>query len=255
MLKETEGKITQLTIKILDEIANLTKYSIKELKKLYPFHAIFFPEDALPYAKKERSIVTKMGTMFYPSLAEILAKARYKNVDREHIIEKELDSAKINAINKIVDDLRANRRKPNYNKETIEMLTAKGTTVQIARTIADLFIGDHQEGALFIEIKSPLPNLDVCDESKRKMLTFLAMMNKEKRKGRAFFGLTYNPYGEGNKYKWSFTKRIMDLDNEVLIGKKFWDKIGGPGAFEEVLRVATKARDIWTKRSKQQTLI
>jgi hypothetical protein len=39
------------------------------------------------------------------------------------------------------------------------------------RVIADLHFGDHEEGPLFIEIKSPMPNLDVCAESKKKVFS------------------------------------------------------------------------------------
>jgi hypothetical protein len=38
--------------------------------------------------------------------------------------------------------------------------------------IADLYVGDHEGGPLFMEIKSPMPNLDVCAESKKKVLLF-----------------------------------------------------------------------------------
>ncbi len=252
MKRETEEQITKLTFRVLDEIASLAKYSIEELRKLYPFHAIFFPEEVLPYAKQERSIVTRIGVMFYPPLAEIVAKERYRDVRREHQIEREIESAKMNAINKIVDDLRGNRRRPDRERELDEILKVRSNSRQLTRTIADLYIGDHQQGPLFLEIKSPLPNLDVCDESKRKMLTFLAMMFEENKKGQAFFGLPYNPYGEGKEYRWGFTKRIMDLEREVLIGKALWDMIGGNGAFEEILKVAGKARDTWTKEKKGQ---
>lgn len=252
MRRETEEQITKLTFRVLDEIASLAKYSIEELKRLYPFHAIFFPEEALPYAKQERSIVSKMGLIFYPALAEIVAKEHYGDVRREYQIEREIESAKMNAINKIVDDLRGNRRRPDRDQELDEILKVSSSTRQLTRAIADLYIGDHEKGPLFLEIKSPLPNLDVCDESKRKMLTFLAMMFEEDRKGQAFFGLPYNPYGEGKEYRWGFTKRIMDLKGEVLIGKALWDMIGGNGAFEEILKVAGKARDTWTKEKKGQ---
>lgn len=252
MKKETEDQIIKLTTKVLDEITTLTRYKAEELKKLYPFHAVFFPDEALPYAKQERSIVTKMGQSFYPSLAEIVAKGRYSDVRREYMLTKEIESAKINMVNKIVDDLRANRRRPDHFQEISTIFKAKGNDIQQARAIADLYIGDHEDGASFFEIKSPMPNLDVCDESKRKMLTFLVMMKKQRKKAQAWFGLTYNPYGEGKEYKWSFTKKIMDMDNQVLIGKNLWDKIGGQGTFEEILRVALRAKEMWRKRKSDQ---
>jgi hypothetical protein len=29
----------------------------------------------------------------------------------------------------------------------------------------------------------------------------------------------------------------MDFENEVLIGKEFWDIVGGPGTYEEILSI------------------
>ena len=53
----------------------------------------------------------------------------------------------------------------------------------------------------------------------------------------AFLGLTYNPFLTRRKYGHSFTKQIMDLDNQVLIGHEMWDMIGGVGTFEALLEI------------------
>jgi hypothetical protein len=241
--KSTEEQIISLTLNMMAKIDNLSKHSIEELKKLYPFHAIFFPDDALPYAKKERSIVTILGTSYYPQLAEIIAKEKYSDVHREFEISKEIDVAKISTIDNILSDLRRNQTKPDHFKEIDMIASSKGQTTEIRRIIADLYIGDHEDGEMFIELKSPMPNLDVCIESKKKMLTFLALKMAEKRKAAAWFGLTYNPYGEGRPYKWSFTKKIMDMERQVVIGKSLWDVIGGKGTFEEILRIMFKVKE------------
>lgn len=253
--KSTEEQIIKLTLDTMAKIDKLSKHSIEELKKMYPFHAIFFPDDALPYAKQERSIVTVLGTSYYPPLAEIIAKEKYSEVHREWAIIKEVDAAKLGTINKILSDLRGNLTKPDHLKEIDMISSSKGKTTETRRVIADLYIGDHEDGEMFIELKSPMPNLDVCDESKRKMLTFLAMRMAEKRKAVAWFGLTYNPYGEGMPYKWSFTKKIMDMERQVVIGKSLWDVIGGKGTFEEILRIASKAKEMHhAQRNRQSTL-
>ncbi len=173
-------------------------------------------------------------------------------VGNMYSLTKEMESAKINMVNKIVDDLRANRSKPDHLQELKSIFQSRSNELQQARTIVDLYIGDHEDGALFLEIKSPMPNLDVCDESKRKMLTYIAVMHEEKKKAQAWFGLTYNPYGEGKPYKWSFTKKIMDMDKQVLIGKDLWDKIGGPGTFKEIVKVALRAKKLWTSNKSAQ---
>ena len=69
-------------------------------------------------------------------------------------------------------------------------------------------------------------------ESKRKMLSYLAIMDRQNIHGaKAFLGLTYNPYVTRERYAHSYTRQIMDMTNElwVLIGQELWDYIGGPG--------------------------
>jgi hypothetical protein len=101
-----------------------------------------------------------------------------------------------------------------------------------------LYVGDFEGGPLFVELKSPLPNLDVAAESKRKMLYFLAMMNRQSVSGaKAFLGLTYNPYLTRANYSHSFTKQIMDMENEVLMGQELWDYLGGPGTYRQLLDI------------------
>ena len=81
-------------------------------------------------------------------------------------------------------------------------------------------------------------NLDIVAESKRKILYFLAIMNRRgmERAG-AFLGLTYNPFVTRAKYNWPYTPQVMDMEREVLIGSEFWNYIGGLGTYNEILEI------------------
>lgn len=50
----------------------------------------------------------------------------------------------------------------------------------------------------------------------------------------AYYALPYNPYGKRENYAWSFPARWFDMkmDEVVLIGDEFWDKIGGIGTYK-----------------------
>jgi predicted Rossmann-fold nucleotide-binding protein len=39
----------------------------------------------------------------------------------------------------------------------------------------------------------------------------------------------------------------MDMEREVLIGEEFWDKIGGPGTYNELLEILTMAQKMVRK--------
>ena len=220
---------------------SLKSYDVETLKKAYPFHRLFFDEVGLIAFKQERSVVTKMGQQLYPDLAECIAQEHYQQVFLEHEITGTLKKSTTDTISKIVRELRSSQRRPNHASEIAEIVNANETgdneMVEV-RVIADLYIGDFRRGSFFAEIKTPLPNLDICAETKHKILTFIALLHQHNPQG--YLAFPYNPYITRADYKHSFTKQIMDLQNEVLMAGEFWDEIGGAGTFDQMLEVIEK---------------
>ena len=231
------------------QLPKLTKWKAEDIKQGYPFHRLFFPEEAILAARVERSVVTSMGTRLYPTLARAVAEGRFEDVSVERAIEGTLNDAAINMIEQIVTELRTppsrreTPRKPDHETELRDILESRGGG-QAARTVtADLYVGDFDGGPLFVELKTPLPNLDIVAESKRKMLYYLAIMNRRGVVGgKAFLGLTYNPFVTRERYGHSFTKQIMDMNNQVLMGDELWDYLGGPGTYAGLLTVIEQVR-------------
>jgi hypothetical protein len=214
------------------------QYTVEELRRAYPFHSLFFPDAALLYFKQQRSLVTSMGMSLYPQVWELIARDKYSEVHSNYELPGNLPEPVVAAIERIITELRTGgrrARKPDVQREMREILSAPRQGQIEVRIIADLYVGDFHPGPLFMEIKSPLPNLDVCAESKKKLLFFRALY--EGRRPQAFFAFPYNPYVRRGSYAWGFTKRIMDVDKEVLIGEEMWDKLGGEGTFDELLEV------------------
>jgi Type II restriction endonuclease, TdeIII len=225
----------------IDSIPQIDKSQIDFIRKAYPFHAAIFSEEAILYSKQERSIVTRMGMTLFPTLARVIALDSYHDVHNNHSIRGMVDAGSLAQIDTIMNELRegGGKRRPDHRKET-ESILAKRTSKTIeARVIADLYIGDHSEGPLFMEIKSPLPNIDVAAESKKKILIFELMKSNEG--GRGYLAFAYNPFITREKYAHSFTKAIMDMKEEVLMGIEMWDKIGGKGTYDELIRVVDEA--------------
>lgn len=221
------------------------KPDLSEIRKAYPFHVIFFSAEATLASRIERSTVTKMGQTFHPEVAKIIAEERYKEVYRNHRIEGTLNSTAISVIERLTADLRDGKRKPNYDTELKEIFSATGGHNQSVHVIADLYVGDFTEGPLFYEIKSPMPNLDICYATKRKLFLFLSLLRS--KHPQAYFAFPYNPYVTRAKYNHSFTKQIMDMDKQVLIGEEMWNKLGGPGTFSSMIEVMDEAADEYRK--------
>ena len=147
-------------------------------------------------------------------------------------------------IEQIVTELRTPRRRreiprePNHDDELSDILNSRGRGRTNRAVTADLYIEDFHGGPLFVELKSPLPNLDIAAESKRKILYYLLIMDRKGVAGaQAQLGLTYNPYIEREAYAHSFTKQIMDMECQVLMGSELWDMIGGAGTYTGLLEI------------------
>lgn len=219
----------------------LKDHDINKLKQAYPFHRLFFNERELLASKRERSIVTRMGQELYPKLAKIIAEEKYRKVELEKTIQGDVEALVRDKINEIVQILRTKRRRPDHEEEMKQITELKNKISEkqsknekiSLKIIADLYIGDFDQGPFFAEIKSPLPNLDICAQSKSKILIFETL----KENSRGYLAFPYNPHITRQSYKHRFTEQIMDMQREVLMAEEFWDKIGGEGTFTQLLSI------------------
>jgi hypothetical protein len=258
MKESTRREVARLVSSFIDSIPEIDETRLAEIRQAKPFQAAIFSEEALLYSAQERSIVTRMGQRLFPALARVIASDKYSDVQSEYIVAGQIDAGSLAQIDTIVGELRegGGKRRPNHIEETkLIRASSTGKTVE-TRVIADLYVGDYKEGPIFMEIKSPMPNIDVCAQSKHKILVFEEM--KRKQNGRGYLAFAYNPYITRQAYKWSFTKTVMDLRDEVLMGSEMWDKLGEEGTFKELLEVLdetgeAKRREL-KKLAKQKTL-
>ncbi len=241
MKPQTREQIKQEVIRFVRRLPGIDKESLELVRRQFPFHAVIFTGEAILYAKQERSVVTKMGMTLFPNLAKLVAKDNYADVHSDHDIRLMLDKGSLAKIDAIVNDLRApgHTRVPNHKEEMEEIFAATTRTTITTTVRADLYVGDYPTGPLFMEIKSPKPNLDICAESKKKFLMFETAMRD--KGGKAYFGFAYNPYITRAAYGHTITRAIMDMEAEVLMGSEMWDKLGGEGTYAELLKVLAEA--------------
>ena len=245
MRQETRERLWRVLYEFAEEqLPKRNKWTLEDLRLAYPFHRLLFSEEAILGARVERSVVTSMGTKLYPSIARTIAEDRFSQVFTEHTIEGAVNDAACNMIDQIVTELRTPRRRretprdPCHEEELTDILNSRGGGRTNRAVTADLYIEDFQGGPLFIELKSPLPNLDIAAESKRKILYYFLIMDRKRAAGaQAYLGLTYNPFIEREAYAHSYTKQIMDMERQVLMGSELWDMIGGHGTYAELLEI------------------
>lgn len=239
MNRRTRRKVVNLLEDFVTRLAHV-EYTLEELERAYPFHSLFFRGSALIAFKQQRSIVTRMGQSLFPRLARIIAEEHYSNVALGREFRAVIDGAVADAIDRIVTQLRTGQRRPHRPSEVQEILAAQGGKPREVVVVADLFIGDFPDGPFFSEIKSPLPNLDVAAESKRKILTFIALHSAQNPQ--AYLAFPYNPFLTREAYRHPLTRQVMDMEAEVLIGEEFWDRIGGKGTYSKLLDIIAALR-------------
>lgn len=109
---------------------------------------------------------------------------------------------------------------------------------QTVRVISDLW-WQRDDINHYMSIKTVKPNIDQTAEAKRDLLK----LKLADPTAKVYFGLYYNPYGERRAdYRWSPPQRIFNMvtDSCVLIGKDYWDTLGGAGFYEELLAIAAR---------------
>lgn len=96
---------------------------------------------------------------------------------------------------------------------------------QDVNVLFDLYIKRKDGQEEYYSLKTVKPNLDQTETAKKDMLRLMTAEDVE-----AYFALPYNPAGEGQIYKTvhAIPYKLFDMDNDenVLIGKKLWNKIG-----------------------------
>lgn len=168
-------------------------------------------------------------------ISALVAEDNGFEVQRQKVTLVNAYKGAVDEVERICSALRNGSQKPNWKKE-IETLTAfnKGDTV-VRRVISDLWLRkDAQE--FYISIKTVTPNLDQSEIAKKDMLLLKACDSRFL----TFFGLYYNPNGDRREdYRHSFPMKIFDMHNDecVLIGKDYWNFLGGDGAYEKLLEI------------------
>lgn len=258
MKESTKNKINNEIVRVVDRVIKRRTidepFDIKGLEEERPFHVALLPEEILKGSKFERSFVTSLGQSLWEEIARIIVEEEWGYCKRNQHIEGELYQTQLRTIQKILNELEHARggRKPNWEKELKEVdNTASGDKVKIS-VVVDLY-GESKSKKLYCELKSSKPNSDQTKVSKEKLLKIHAIKKGEKFE--AFFALPDNPYKTKEAYAWPHPKRWFEMAKPpVVIGKDFWDAIGGVGTYEELIEIFKQAGKITKPKIRKEFL-
>lgn len=209
---------------------------------LKPFHAAMMQPDLLRISGFERSFSTRLGKT-YEECARLIARQQHKKVHREYDVTGMVSVAALNEIERQVavfeHATEPNQPRPLLTTMINAVLNARKSDDLRRKTIrADLYILSQAEIEFFFEMKSPQPNKGQCVDATRRILQHHLLRGKNRPAVQAFFALAYNPYGPTRTdYQWSIPQMYMPFDQALVIGHEFWNIVGGPNTYEELLEI------------------
>lgn len=215
----------------------ILKKSYRSPGKFAPFHFALIPPSLIRFKEIFRRLDTSLGSVF-AECARLIALEKYTGSRREYKVEGMISPSVQRRIEAIIDELGRDLKEPDYAVEVQDVLDAVKTATggRVKRLVtADLFVPELKGLDTYFDIKSPKPNKDMMERTKTKLLTVHALLAPKRVK--TYFALPYNPFETKDRYSWSFTKKYMDLNNEVLVGDEFWDLLGGTGTYLELLKI------------------
>jgi len=178
------------------------------------------------------SIATTLGMSIYEDVSKIIAEETAKECFTKYDVGGVISREQKSVIDDIVRKLRNGENKVNSAQEIKEVLraSAKDGKAQKDGAIADFFMVRNGEEYYF-EIKTVKPNIDVFTKSKVKLLEWVA---RRRRPVKTFLAFPYNPY-HPQPYERFTEQGVLEKGKEFLIGKEYWDFLGGKDTFEQVL--------------------
>lgn len=203
-----------------------------------PFHAALLSEEALFWSRFERSFSTSFGQRVIEEISRIAAlSGGADDACRQKETYVEMDVGYLNAIDDHIQSLRDHRGHRDWESSLNEVKSARKTGhTHNVRVISDLWW--TKDGINhYVSIKTVKPNIDQTAVAKKDILT----LTLDDPRCHAYFGLYYNPYGENKlSYAHNPPMGIFDFrhDDVVLIGREYWDTLGGDGCYDEILNIA-----------------
>lgn len=209
-----------------------------------PFHFRLLGKDRMALYSFIQSLNTTFGTSIFEPVAVALAKDNFKKADKQLIVGDRIrDKCQI-AIQEIMNNLTTGKNEPNKYKEiqVIKKAASSNGRIKRVRTVkADLFLEDHNNIQYYIDLKTAKPNKSNFKDFKRTLLEWTAILltTNPKAKVSTLLAFPYNPYEPKPYERWTI-KGMLD-DCEFLVGKEFWDFLGGCGAYEDLLNCFERA--------------
>ncbi len=210
-----------------------------------PFHYRLLGKNRMALFSFIHSINTILGTSIFEKVGELILSNRAQEVKSQYkgLVGYISDRAVI-CIDSIMRDLKSTRRTPCKSKETEEVLAVakEGNLGDKIKKRVDIYTKMDDNTEYYFELKSAKPNINEFTGIKKQLLDWIAIRGSISQpvKIKTILAIPYNPYEPEPYQRWTL-QGLFDLKNEVLVGKEFWDFLGGSNTYEDLLNVFEEA--------------
>ncbi|MGC8691302.1 MAG: TdeIII family type II restriction endonuclease [Caldisericum sp.] len=232
------------------EIENVIKESLRTKFKIYkpetnsmPFHYRLLGKDRMALFSFIQSLNTTFGTSIFEPVAEKLADLNFSAAQKQFVVGETISEEAQNEIQHIMNELTTGKSPDKKEEiERIRKVCNKGTMNNLKTVKVDLFVQSKNGTVHLFDLKTAKPNISNFKDFKRTLLEWAAIYLSKYPKADiyTYIAIPYNPYEPKPYERWTL-KGMFDLDEELKVGKEFWDFLGGIGAYEELLNCFERA--------------
>jgi hypothetical protein len=164
-------------------------------------------------------------------------------VEKQAVIGSKISSEAQSKISEIINELSTASIEPKMDIELgkIVPLCRSGSMLTLDTVKVDL-LAEKDTGELFLfDLKTVKPNASNFKDFKRTLLEWTAIAHGSGYQGKviAKIVMPYNPHEPEPYNRWTM-RGMIDLKNQLLVGKEFWDFVGGAGTYELLLDIFEK---------------
>jgi len=201
-----------------------------------PFHFRLLGKDRMALYSFMQSLLTTFGASIFEPVAAAFAKTRFAKVETQFVVGNSIFSNCQQSVQSIINQLTIN---PKPNKiEELELLkqSLSGATNKLKPAKVDLFVETESGEQYLFDLKTAKPNKGDFQKYKQTLLEWAGIIYTANKNAKVhtLIAIPYNPYEPQPYQFWTFAG-MLDLQEELMVAEKFWDFLGGQGAYIELL--------------------
>lgn len=202
-----------------------------------PFHFRLLGKDRMALYSFIQSLNTTFGTSIFEPVAVALAKDNFLRVEKQYVIGNEICENTQRVIQEIINNLTITGNPNKQNELKLIRDSVSDRKFNKLKTIkVDLFIETKDKEQYLFDLKTAKPNISNFKDFKRTLLEWAGIIYTQNKKAKVntILAIPYNPYEPKPYERWTI-KGMLDDKHELMVGKEFWDFLGGNGSYEVLL--------------------